>query len=116
MVTNWWPPERDLETEGQVITVMKSIFADNDGRYGGLVASNLGTLPKLSILQNEFTGNKRAGELCCPEYFGEIVLSGNTGASEPDEGECGGFRIWTYPGTQVMYCLDIDEEIDGSLT
>lgn len=114
------------DLEGRSVEIEKSVFTDN--AYEGLLASHYGHFPRISILQSEFSRNGAsgftsagAGTFCCPENFPEVVMSENTGTGNTGS-TCPDFLFWAYPildpinepfGTEVITCVDADEEIEG---
>jgi len=129
LLTEFQPP-RSLDTDGQILRIANSAFVENQGT--GILSSNLGLLPRLSILETEFSGNGQepyygtAGTFCCPESYGEINFRGNFGTQNDRPNEdgdtCNGFFFWEYPilegdivGTEMTYCVGVDEDISGNL-
>jgi hypothetical protein len=95
-----------LSTEGQAIEISNSRFEQNGSE--GYLASNLGTLPRLSLLQNEFVDNGlSATSFCCAEVYGDLVLSGNSGAGNGVSTSCQGFFFFG----PAISCFPLDVEL-----
>lgn len=106
LFTQWTSNLRDLSTEGQDIEISNSRFEQNGS--AGYLASNLGTLPRLSLLQNEFFDNDlSATSFCCAEIYGDLVLSGNSGAGNGVSTSCQGFFFFT----TAISCFPLDVEL-----
>lgn len=91
---------QDINTEGQIVSITDSYFSNNS--YGYL-ASNLGTLPRLSIIDNVFESNVNgAGSLCCLNDFEQFTFLRNSGSD--NQGHCPAFII-------ASLCLALDEEV-----
>jgi hypothetical protein len=108
LFTQWSSNLRDLSTEGQDIEISNSRFEQNGAE--GYFASNLGTLPRLSLLQNEFFDHDlSATSFCCSEEYGDLVLSGNSGARNGVSTSCQGFFFFVLFGSET--CLPLDVEL-----
>ena len=128
LLTELQPP-RNLGTDGQILYITNSAFVENKG--SGILSTNLGLLPRLSILETEFSWEGpdpyygAAGTFCCPESYGEINFVGNFGtpnSTYDNPYTCNGFFFWEYPilegdsfGTEMTYCVDVNEDIMGNL-
>lgn len=106
-----WDTNRsaDSATEGQDIEITNSIFTNN-GFYG-LLATNLGTRPRVSITLSSFTLNGNAGStFCCASDYEILILSGNSGFGNisPD---CDGFVFFGLNGSGNDLCLPFEAEV-----
>lgn len=101
-----WNDRRDTATAGQNIDVTNSIFTSNGG--DGLVATNLGKLPKLSITFSYFVLNgNRAGTFCCATEYDAFVLSSNSGFDNMAS-VCQGFLVYGIGPGQTDTCFPIE--------
>ena len=94
---------QDSSTNGQQVEITNSVFAD---LFTGYVASNLGTLPRISIVENSFSGMEQGVvTLCCSDNYGSLNFTGNEGSN--NQGVCPGLNIFNSQGET---CLPVDED------
>ena len=120
-------PPRSPESDHQTLNIQNSVFVQN--KRTGIMSSNLGLVPTLSIIDTEFSGNGdeglgpyygMAGDFSGLASFKEVIVSGNFGTNQPSgsSNTCDGFFFEPYHTDEgedlSIYCIDIDDEITGS--
>ena len=97
---------RDLARQGQVIAITNSIFSNNGPT--GFLATNLGTLPKLSVTLSFFQLNAGSGaSFCCSPEYGSLELGSNTGFGNTAS-NCGDFLLYGFGTEEATTCLALD--------
>lgn len=109
----------NLETEdrnpGQAIVYENSRFIGNEGEYGGgFLASGIGSMPKLSVLDCVFEGNTAgldggAGTVFPDTDIIDLRLTDNSGENnEAIGGDCEDFAVFLSTGEAECYSLTED--------
>ena len=94
---------RDLTTEGQDIGITNSIFTNNGAT--GLLATNMGTLPKLSVTLSFFQLNEGSGaSFCCSPEYDSLELGGNSGFGNTAS-DCDAFLLYGFGDNESDVCL-----------
>lgn len=106
LYTEWTAPfgPQDWENTGQDVTILDSQFDDNQS--AGYLASNLGRLPSIAILNSDFSNHPNdVVSLCCSTEYETLVFRGNTGS-----GNTGGFS-----GCQGLFAFRAPNDICAPL-